>query len=526
MANWEDRVWFFDFEVTEYDWLICAKHWKTQRRFYAHNDNLAVINWIREEDPIITGYNIKHYDNYIMKGVLAEYEPARIKSINDFIIKEGKFGWEYDFGEYRFLKVPPSCDLIQDVVGRFSLKEIEGNLCLNIVESTVSFDINRPLNNLELEEMTEYCWHDVDAVEELWNVRYNNYILPKIHVGEKAGLSPEKSLYYTNAQLTALILKAEPVARNDEYDYVYPKTLDLKRIPKEVIEFVEKYKRGEIKVGKDDMEDEEKMSKSKFKLPFNVQGVPHIMGLGGLHGAIPTYFEESDENRVILIADVTSFYPSLIIKYNYLSRNVPDRQLFIDIFNERVEAKAKGIKLIANALKLVINTVFGATIRSTNPLYDPLMGRSICISGQLFLLMLIDMLAEVPTFKLIQSNTDGIMFSVDRAYEDRARAKIADWEAETMFGMECDEIERVVQKDVNNYVMVSSNGDIKTKGGYVSNYPEGSFKNNSYSIVAKAVVEYFVNGTPVEETINNCNDIYQFQLIGKAGRTYDKVIYQ
>ena len=51
--------------------------------------------------------------------------------------------------------------------------------------------------------------------------------------------------------------------------------------------------------------------------------------------------------------------------------------------------------------------------------------------------------------------------------------------------------------------------------------PAGAFNiNNSCVIVATALKEFFVNGTPVEDTINSCDDIFQFQIIAKAGAKY------
>ena len=51
--------------------------------------------------------------------------------------------------------------------------------------------------------------------------------------------------------------------------------------------------------------------------------------------------------------------------------------------------------------------------------------------------------------------------------------------------------------------------------------PAGAFNiNNNACIVATALKEYFVNGIPVEETINGCDDIFQFQIIAKAGVKY------
>lgn len=57
---------------------------------------------------------------------------------------------------------------------------------------------------------------------------------------------------------------------------------------------------------------------------------------------------------------------------------------------------------------------------------------------------------------------------------------------------------------------------MKVKGAYVSDY-KPSFKHNSFSIVAKAIIDYFINDVPAEDTINACDDPFQFQLIGKQG---------
>lgn len=519
---WEDDVWFFDFEVLYDDWIMCARHYKTKEQFFAHNNPSKVYEFIANTNPILVGYNCKDYDNYILKGVLCGYEPSMIKRINDFIILEGNKGWEFPFNQR--IKLPDTSDLMLDV-RNISLKEIEGNLGLDIVESTIPFDIDRVLTNDELDELIYYCWKDVDALIPLFEAR-KGYLEAKVFIGNKAGVTDRKSLYYTNAQLTALVLQAKRQEYNDEYDYVYRKENDLRYVPKDVIEFVEKYRRGEIVIKKDEGLDEESLSKSKFKLDFFIGGTPHTLGLGGLHGAKPNYREESDSKRIIVNADVESYYPSMIIEYDYLSRNVPDKQLFVDIRNERFEAKHSGNKKVSNALKLPLNTVFGAQLNQYNDLYDPLMGRSICITGQLLLIELANRLLEIPSLVLIQSNTDGIMFSVDRVYLDEAKKVINYWQKKTRLGMEIDEIDKVVQKDVNNYCILMSNGDVKVKGGFVNNYNGGDFKNKTFSIVAKAVVDFLLKGIPPEETIRNCNDPLMFQLIGKAGRTYDTVVIE
>jgi hypothetical protein len=189
-----------------------------------------------------------------------------------------------------------------------------------------------------------------------------------------------------------------------------------------------------------------------------------------------------------------------------------------------MKAKAAGDTATANALKLVVNTTYGASLNKYNDLCDPLMGRSVCITGQLFLLELAERLhKEVEGLRIFQINTDGIMVEFDDSQYDQVQVILNEWQVRTGFSLEEDSIKQLVQKDVNGYIEVQPSGKFKTKGGYLVRgiAPAGAFNvNNNATIVAKALVEYFVHGTPPEETINACDDIFQFQIIAKAGAKY------
>ena len=189
-----------------------------------------------------------------------------------------------------------------------------------------------------------------------------------------------------------------------------------------------------------------------------------------------------------------------------------------------MKAKAAGDTATANALKLVVNTTYGASLNKYNDLCDPLMGRSVCITGQLFLLELAQHLyKDIPDLRIVQLNTDGIMIEFDDSQYDQVQDILAEWQSRTGFELEEDCIAQIAQKDVNNYVEVQPSGKFKCKGGYLVRgiSPAGAFNvNNNATIVAKSLVEYFVNGTPPEDTINACDDIFQFQMIAKAGAKY------
>ena len=228
--------------------------------------------------------------------------------------------------------------------------------------------------------------------------------------------------------------------------------------------------------------------------------------------------------RIIRNYDVASYYPHLMTLYGYTSRNIPSPGVFSGVLESRMKAKAAGDTATANALKLVVNTTYGASLNKYNDLCDPLMGRSVCITGQLFLLELAQHLyKDIADLRIAQLNTDGIMIEFDDSQYDQVQEILNEWQTRTGFELEEDSIAQIAQKDVNNYVEVQPSGKFKTKGGYLVRgiAPAGAFNiNNNATIVAKALVEYFVHGTPPEETINACDDIFQFQIIAKAGAKY------
>lgn len=513
---WYQRLATFDFEVTKYDWLIVIKDRQTGIYYPFHNDPQGVEDFINEHDYIYIGYNNKHYDNYILRAVLHHYIPGDIKIVNDWIIIQRKNGWEYPF-EDKYLPLPPTSDLMLDMPLRQSLKELEGNMLMDIQESTVDFNIDHSWTKEEFDEMLFYCKHDVDATEKLIDERMD-YLEAKVSLGEMCGLIPKQALYKTNAQLSAISLGAEKVERDDYRDYIIPPEVDQSLIPQSILDFIERFK----SVRKDDLTEDN----MKLSWVGDIVGTEHKIGLGGIHAAKKNYFEESNDERIIVDFDVNSYYPSLLIEYNYLSRNVADKQIYVDYYHERLAAKAAGDKKKANGLKLVLNTTYGASLNQYNDLYDPLMGVSTCLTGQLLLTQLLVTLdRDLKSFTHIQSNTDGIMFSVNRNELNRARDIIDEWSKRTRLGMGEIQIKRVIQKDVNNYLIENFEGEIEVRGAYVSDYPNGSFKHNSMSIVATAIVKYFTEGKPVEETINECDDPFRFQLIAKTGSTYDKTVH-
>lgn len=186
------------------------------------------------------------------------------------------------------------------------------------------------------------------------------------------------------------------------------------------------------------------------------------------------------------------------------------------------------------------------TLRATfNNLYDPLQGFSICTTGQLFILQLIHDLQKIPTLEMVSANTDAVMYTIEEEYKEEAHKVLHEWEHLTGLELEEDRIVKICMRDVNNYCELVQTGDndyeVHYKGGCFNgkhdfkwdkethkfNYSfEDGLETNSLTIVAEALLKKLLFDIPIEDTINNCNDIFRFQMITHLGSTYEKCVQE
>jgi hypothetical protein len=505
----------YDVETFKHDWIVIFKNHETGHYTVIHNDNEALRECI-DDSNFYVGFNSKHFDSHLIRAIVNGCTPQEVNELSQYIIA-GNQGWEHPYTKGKYFEFN-NVDIRDDMQQGLSLKAVEGHLYMSVKETSVPFDLDRALTKEELEETIFYCKHDVDTTEKLTELR-KDYLKTKINLGKRSGIPAEKAMAMTNAKITASMLGAVRKEWNDGRDYVYPQNLDLSVIPREILEFFDTIHDLSIS--------DEKLFKTS--LTIEIGGMPCKYAWGGVHGSLTAYYEEATDDRVIQNRDVSSLYPSLIEIYNYLSRNVPEPEVFYKIKRERIEAKHNGDKQTAKDLKLPLNTVSGAQENKYNDLYDPLPTRSLRISGQLFLTVLaMRLLNECKTIRLSNLNTDGLLYSVDKSELALVDRICSEWEAETKFELETDEIQKIWIKDVNNLLFIKTDGEVKTVGGYL-NYGisvKGAWAiNNNMVIVKKALVEYFVHGTPPEETVNNSTDIFDFQIIAKAGAKYKEAYH-
>lgn len=499
-----------DFEVFAYDWLCVAIDLETEKETVIVNDRDALAKLYEQyKQDIWVGYNIRNYDQWILKAILLGFDP---KAVNDFIIVEKKNGYKYSRG---FNDVPL---IIFDIMPNppVGLKTIEGFMGLNIHETAVSFDIDRPLTPEEIQSTISYCRDDVINTVRVLMTRFEEFS-SQLELVKMFKMSAN-NMGKTKAQLTAIILDARKTPpRGDEFNFSIPDTLRVKKYQRIVDWFVNC---REIALSKIEAGIDPEVIRKDFysqKLECEVAGVPHIFAWGGLHGARTNYRAKG----YFVNVDVASYYPSMMIRYNYHSRNIKNPQKFTDIYHTRLEYKAKKDKR-ANPLKIVLNSTYGALKDKFNALYDPLMANNVCVTGQLLLLDLIEHLE--PYCDIIQSNTDGILIRLwadnedeaDREYE-RVDAICYEWEQRTGMGLEFDEFREVIQRDVNNYLIVHADGSYKSKGGEVKKLNDLDY---DLPIINRAMVDYFVKGIPARDTILACNDLREFQKIVKVSSLY------
>lgn len=486
---------FYDFEVFMYDWLVVFKYKDNYKVIV--NDKNELEKFIKENKKILVGFNNYYYDDVILKAILTNQNPYKIsqKLIN---------------GQRNNLySTILSLDVKQELLGNISLKSIEANLGDNIIETAVDFNINRPLTNEEINRTIQYCKNDVDTTEKIFKLR-EDYFQSKLDL-IKAFKLDLYNLKKTRARLSALILNSYEIKQRADrlHCHIIPE-IDQSKIPDEVLNFynqiVADYKAG------GNFEDIEKRS-----LKINLAGVEHVFAFGGLHGAIKNYKGEGHYLNV----DVSSFYPNLMINFNFLSRASRTPELFEDIKNIRMDLKKKKDPK-QGIYKIVLNSTYGAMKDQYNNLFDPLMANNICINGQLILTELIYNLSKVS--EIIQSNTDGVLIKYKNI--DDVKNIINDFEHKFKLKLDMDKIKKVIQRDVNNYIVEFENGKIKAKGEFGR---FGDYKMNNLSIISIALKEYYINNKTIEETVLNewkNNNLIPFQIICKMGRTFQKMVYE
>lgn len=475
---------FFDRE----DWLVVIINPVDRTETIIVNDKEKLQAYHdAHQNEIWIGYNNRRYDQYIHKGILLGFDP---KEVNDWIIVDDKPGWQYSslFNKIQMINFDT---MLRSDTGLKSLEAFMGN---DIRETSVPFDIDRKLTQAEIDQTIFYCRHDVEQTIEVFLNRKEEFDAAMGLV--KIFKLPLSYMGKTGAQRVAKILGGKGLKFDDEFEFPIVPTLRLKKY---------KYIADWYK----DQANHDYKKKQKVM----IAGVEHTLAWGGIHGAIKQYYGEG----IYLMADVTAYYPSLQERYKFGYRNMANPENFEKIHGENLRMKATGDKKARLPYKIADNAISGQLKDKFSPLYDPRDNNAICVNGQLLLVDLIEKL-EPYIEALIQSNTDGILIKIKSLNDyDLIDDIVWEWEERTGMRMGFDIYTKVFQKDVNNYLLVGADGKTKTKGAYTKGL---SAVDYDLPIINKAMVDYMTNGTPVEKTIRDCDELKMFQKVVKLSGKY------
>lgn len=528
------KLRFFDFEVFAHWWCCSFGDMPDDEKvtediknnFYVvtSDDEFArdkLIAKMKEENYVLAGYNIKGYDLIIANAIYQALEPEQVKMINDMIINPGcMWNSKEHIRLQPFLKkrIPGVVyqDLFDDNDG--SLKEKEAILGLDIMESSVPFD-KEYLSEQDKEDVIYYNKHDVYASMYYFEVVMKGYVANKLVIGKKFNI-PEKECYMsTNARLVAKALGAKRTsfADSDKIEIYLPNKINqycYDNMPNKIVDKI-------------------RTSSDSFTMRLFDNDVS--FGNGGIHSTYcDNLYVESDDEWMLMNKDAASYYPSMLIQFDCLSRAVHDPSVFKNIYDERIYLKHKPNKTkeeddfqLAN--KLVLNTTFGASGNKYLDLYDPYMCTRCCRVGQIFLgALACKMVKGINGLKVIQTNTDGILIYFRRKDLPLVTEMGLEWSEKSGIAMEDDYVDKIWQRDVNNYLLIKDGNKIKRKGLWLMD----TWTKPGYFLISpltayvsqKAAINFLVHGKDIVESIVENKNLLDFVMTCKKGPTYRGVV--
>lgn len=501
-------LYFYDIEVFKYNSMVVFKNQagETIKVFSSSLDGLGEYvdkgiieyGYKKLEDFIrgktLVGYNNYFYDDYILYAMSKNLDQYIIKEWNDSIIgKKSKINMQR-------IEVCKTLDAFQQIsISKPSLKKVEGNMGISIVESGVDFNIERPLTPEENLETLKYCEYDVGATIKIFDMRKDYFDSKSAIVNMLDDSLQDKAMKWNTTSIVGQLLRpkrraiGKMMVDDKFFDYVDEDVKDMW---------------GELNHTVDYKFKQKKIIKDEFNNLIE-------FGRGGLHGA-PKGFVTAENVKLM---DVNSMYPNILINLNGLSDKTDEYKRILDY---RLKLKHEGKKKEQAPYKLILNSTYGLLNNRYSQINNPALAYSICINGQIAVYELAKRLAMVGA-KIININTDGVAYTINNDMDMKIKDE---WEKEFNLDLDVDRFKTWIQKDVNNYIAVDDSGKIKVKGGDVNKYHSNNyFANNDIRITHIALVDYLVYSKPVRKTIlENLDKPHLFQYVLQAGSTYKGVV--
>jgi hypothetical protein len=533
------KIYIYDLEIYPNYFLAIFKNKDTKEIFFFEDE--AIIDFLTEEN-ILVGFNNVSFDDRILKFIKHTGSIKDVYKLCDMLINKGGLPEDFVKQESSIKIANFTIDLINYHKHK-ALKELGVSLGHDLIQE---LPIN-PNKNISLEEreiIKKYCLNDVEITEKLYHKN-----LSKIKVRQTLmNLTYEERKDYnrnfynlSDAQLASTFMglkycftekinfKHFDVPRIPEYEKInigeiinpiikFKNNILINfydRLVKQDLIFIEEsintYNKNQQVIKQTKTLDKKSISNEKIK----INNTTYNFGLGGLHSDRSFEVFKSSETCEIIDVDVASYYPSISVNFKIKPDFLKDSWLLIykNLIKDRLKAKNEGMKEIAEAYKIVLNSLFGKFNEKYFYAYDPKSLYAITLNGELCLLMLIERLEE-QGFEVIYANTDGLTYKKQKNGDDELLKK---WEKETGFVLEKTNYEHLIIENVNNYSIKTKEGKIKRKGSF-SQEQEGAL---NAIIISKALEEFYFNNVSIEDTIKNSEAIEDFLYSKKISKRFN-----
>ena len=487
-------------------------------------------------NKIFAGYNNIHYDNPIINYIIDYYNVMKDKTYIEICksifnlsktILNSKEGEEGIWKKWKYQQWFESFDLLTMLYStqlRVGLKEMQVTMQYpNVQEFVYDWDI--PLVESKFDEMIQYNINDVESTSELL-VRCKKDIELRIAIEDEYGV---RVLSKDGVNIGMKIITQKYLEKTGQTWWdIKDLRSPMDKIPlKDVILPFVKY---DSPILKDMLDTLKKQTVSpgrkgyEYKFIFN--NLRYTIGVGGIHSVNDPEIIIPKEDEYLIDCDVASLYPSMLIQHKFYPKHLGPEflEIYSKIREERLEAKHNGDKVKNETLKFALNGLSGNLQNEHNFCYSPFAVMQIRVNGQLLLLMLAEKLVEIGC-KIIQANTDGLFLICKKNKYEEYQKVCKEWEKLTKLELEEDRFEAMSQYAINDYIAVKEGYHktkdkklIKTKGMFITEVLLG--KGLSPKIIPEAIINYFVDNIPVEETIKNCKDIRKFLKAEKTGKQW------
>lgn len=526
----------YDIETYNEAFIVCCKDIHTLQKThfeisYRRNDSKALISHLKTVNGQI-GYNTINFDYPILHWFINNYKNYNSLSLPQVICDLASTIIKDDFSAINKKEVLiPQLDLYRiwhfnSPARSTSLKWLEFAMRMDNIED-LPYGINDNLTGEKIDEIIDYCYHDVEAT-------YLFYLESKGKISLRKKLTSKYKLPLMNSSDVGM---AESLLLNNYCKKTGHNPYNIKNLRtvrqylqgKDVILPIVSFKSEHLNNWLD------KLKETYLLTPrgtwdgcvVKLDDEEYDIKLGGIHCIQKAKVFRKENGMRITERDAASLYPKIISEWGFYPEHLGPEflELYTDILNERMAAKPKvydetltkeerdEYKLVVDTNKLQLNSSYGKMGSDLSYLYDLKTLYSTTINNQLFMLMLIEDLG-IAGIKVISANTDSVTTYMHENMESTYRKIESDWQNLTKHILEDTDYQIIAYRDINNYYSLTTDNKIKCKGCFEKDRDWN--KNHSMMIVPIALQNYYTYNTPIETTVKSHTDIFDFCKAAKG----------